>query len=82
MPPSSYSGSNIIAIFAGFLGIARTNVNAAANSLSVTKEEAEKIAFPNDGKPPAEVTAFIEKTGDYMTKLNNEKKDKIVLEKI
>ena len=27
MPPSSYSGSNIIAIFAGFLGIARTFVS-------------------------------------------------------
>ena len=47
---------------------------------NVTKEQAEKIAFPNDGKPPAEVTAFIEKTGDYMTKINNEKENKIVVE--
>merc|ERR1712166_1034175 len=49
-----------------------TDDNTKNASKAKAKEEAEKIAFPNDGKPPAEVTAFIEKSGDYMTKLNNE----------
>ena len=57
---------------------------------NAAKKAAEKIAFSNYRccfffsnlfrKPPAEVIAFIKKTGDYMTKLNNETEHKIVLE--
>ena len=49
-------------------------------SKAKAKEEAEKKAFPNDGKPPAEVIAFIERKGDVQKNKANEKKDKIALE--
>ena len=45
------------------------NKETTSSYATAAKEEAERKAFPNDGKLPAKVTAFIEGTGDYMTKL-------------
>ena len=49
------------------------SVSVSSPESNAARLEAEKLAFPNDGKPPAEVTAFIEGTGDLFTNQDNEK---------